>query len=130
MTWREGSRGRQTSRFAAFWVRTAERHTKGKPPSAPQWLLCEWLDGEDEPTNFWLAALPKSTALVELVRLAKLRWRVERDYQEMKQELGLDHFEGRTWRGFHHPRDTLRGRARIPRPPPGAFPPEARLDAA
>jgi SRSO17 transposase len=130
VTWREGSRGRQTSRFAAFWVRTAERHTKGKPPSAPQWLLCEWLDGEDEPTNFWLAALPQSTSLVELVRLAKLRWRVERDYQEMKQELGLDHFEGRTWRGFHH-HATLcavaHGFLALRR---ALFPPEERLDAA
>jgi SRSO17 transposase len=64
--------------------------------------LCEWPDGEDEPTRFWLSTLPADTSVRTLVRLGKLRWRVERDYQEMKQELGLDHFEGRTWRGLHH----------------------------
>ncbi len=102
--WREGSRGKQSSRFIAWWVQGAEGHGRGpgRPPTEPQWLLCEWPDGEHEPTKFWLAALPRNTSLVALVRLAKLRWRVERDYQELKQEIGLDHYEGRTWRGFHH----------------------------
>jgi SRSO17 transposase len=83
-------------------IRTAHRHLHCQPPSDEQWLLCEWPDGEPEPTKHWLSTLPKETSVRTLVRLAKLRWRVERDYQEMKQELGLDHYEGRTWRGFHH----------------------------
>jgi SRSO17 transposase len=102
VTWREGSRGWQSSRFAAVRIRTAHRHLHCQPPSDEQWLLCEWPEGEPEPTKYWLSTLPKETSVKTLVRLAKLRWRVERDYQEMKQELGLDHYEGRTWRGFHH----------------------------
>jgi len=102
VSWREGSRGWQSSRFAAVRIRTAHRHMNGAAPGAEQWLLCQWPDGEDAPTKFWLSNLPAGTSTRTLVRLAKLRWRVERDYQEMKQELGLDHFEGRTWRGFHH----------------------------
>lgn len=102
VSWREGSRGRQSSRFAAVRVRTAHRHIHGEPPGEEQWLLCEWPEGESAPTKHWLSTLPRTTSVRELVRLAKLRWRVERDYQEMKQEVGLDHFEGRTWRGFHH----------------------------
>ena len=102
--WREGSRGKQASRFAALWVTPAENHGRGRgrPPPEAVWLLIEWPDGEDAPTKFWFASLSKSTSLVALVRFAKLRWRVERDYQELKQEIGLDHYEGRTWRGFHH----------------------------
>ena len=102
VVWREGSRGRQSSRFAAVRVRTAHRHLQSHPPGQEQWLLCEWPRGEPAPTKHWLSTTPAETSLRELVRLAKLRWRVERDYQEMKQEVGLDHFEGRTWRGFHH----------------------------
>lgn len=102
VTWREGTRGPQTRRFAAVRVRTAHRHGAGQPPGAEQWLLCEWSYREKKPTAFYLSNLPKSTSLERLVYLAKLRWRIERDYQEMKTELGLDHFEGRTWRGFHH----------------------------
>jgi SRSO17 transposase len=100
--WREGSRGWQRSRFARARVRTAHRHYFGHPPSEEQWLLVEWPDDESKPTKYWLAALPPSLSIKALVRLAKLRWRIERDYQEMKQELGLDHYEGRSWRGFHH----------------------------
>jgi SRSO17 transposase len=102
VSWREGSRGWQSSRFAAVRIRTAHRHMNGVPPGVEQWLLCQWPEGEDSPTKFWLSNLPPTTSVRTLVRFAKLRWRVERDYQEMKQELGLDHFEGRTWRGFHH----------------------------
>jgi SRSO17 transposase len=101
VTWRIGSRGRQTSRFLSFRIRAASDHHYGKPPSAEQWLICNWLDGEDAP-KFWLSTLPASTSLKDLARIAKLRWRVERDYQELKQEIGLDHYEGRTWTGFHH----------------------------
>ena len=67
-----------------------------------EWLLVEWPQGESAPTKYWLSTLPADTALAMLVETAKLRWRIERDYQELKQELGLDHFEGRGWRGFHH----------------------------
>jgi SRSO17 transposase len=102
VTWREGSRGWQSSRFAAVRVRTAHRHTTGKPPGEEQWLLVEWPRGDKAPSRFWFSTLPERTSIRTLVRLAKLRWRVERDYQELKQELGLDHYEGRTWRGFHH----------------------------
>jgi SRSO17 transposase len=102
VTWREGSRGWQASRFAAARIRTAHRHDSGTPPGDEQWLLCEWPVGDEAPSRFWLATLPADTSVRKLVRLAKLRWRVERDYQEMKQEIGLDHYEGRTWRGFHH----------------------------
>ena len=102
VSWREGSRGRQSSKFACLRVRPAEQHTKGRPPDEEHWLICEWPEGEASPTKFHLSSLPTSTSLRELVRLMKLRWRVERDYQELKGEIGLDHFEGRTWRGFHH----------------------------
>jgi SRSO17 transposase len=64
--------------------------------------LIEWPKGESEPTKYWLSTLPESTTLKRLVYFAKLRWRIERDYQELKQEVGLGHFEGRGWRGFHH----------------------------
>lgn len=102
VTWREGSKGKQTSWFLALRIRTAHKHTNCRPPGKEQWLLCEWPEGEAEPTRFWLGTVPKKTSLKQLVRLAKMRWRVERDYQEMKEEVGLDHFEGRGWRGFHH----------------------------
>jgi SRSO17 transposase len=102
VSWRQGSLGWQSSRFAAARVRTAHKHVNGVPPGQEQWLLCEWGSAGMEPTKFWLSNLPGHTSLHALVRLAKLRWRVERDYQELKQEIGLDHFEGRTWRGFHH----------------------------
>lgn len=100
--WREGSRGVQSSYFAALRIRTAQGHTKGRPPGDEQWLLCEWPKHEGEPTKFYLSTLPERSTIKRLVRFAKLRWRVERDYQEMKGEVGLDHFEGRSWRGFHH----------------------------
>ena len=82
-------------------VRLGAHHHRGQPPGNEQWLVCNWLDGEDAP-KYWLSNLPSSTPMKRLVAFAKLRWRVERDYQELKQEIGLDHFEGRTWRGFHH----------------------------
>jgi SRSO17 transposase len=102
VTWREGSRGEQSSRFAAVRVHTAERHVHGAPPSEQVWMLIEWPKDEKVPTKYYLCSLPVDTPLKKLVFLAKLRWRVERDYQELKGELRLDHFEGRTWRGFHH----------------------------
>jgi hypothetical protein len=79
-------------------VRAARR---GKLRSE-EWLLIEWPKGAKEPTKYWLSTLPENITVERLVDLAKLRWRIERDYQELKQELGLGHFEGRGWRGFHH----------------------------
>lgn len=102
VTWREGTRGPQSSRFAAIRIRTAHRHAQGAAPSDEMWLLCEWPRRQKQPSKLYLSNLPAKTSLKKLVYLAKLRWRIERDYQEMKSELGLDHFEGRGWRGFHH----------------------------
>ncbi len=101
-TWRQGTRGPQKRRFTAIRVRTAHRHNAGRAPGDEQWLLCAWSFKDRKPTAFYLSNLPANTTRKRLVYLAKLRWRIERDYQEMKSELGLDHFEGRTWRGFHH----------------------------
>jgi SRSO17 transposase len=102
VTWREGTRGQMTSYFAAVRVRRAHGHAKGKPPGDEQWLLCEWPLDEPAPTKFYLSTQPASCSLKGLVRTAHLRWRVKRDYQDMKQEVGLDNYEGRMWRGFHH----------------------------
>ena len=102
MTWREGTRGAMRSRFAYARVRPAHRDEQRAEPRAVEWLLIEWPAGEPTPTKFWLSTLPASLAVAELLRLGKLRWRIERDYQELKDEIGLDHFEGRGWRGFHH----------------------------
>jgi SRSO17 transposase len=102
VSWREGSKGWQHGQFAAVRVRTAHGHASGKRPGEEQWLLCQSTGDSKTPYKFWLSNLPPSSTVATLVRFAKLRWRVERDYQELKQELGLDHFEGRTWRGFHH----------------------------
>jgi len=102
VSWREGTRGKMRSRFAAMRVRVAHRDYWRKQPHPEQWLLIEWPAGEKEPTKYWLSNLPASISLRKLVAIAKLRWRIERDYEELKQELGLGHFEGRNWRGFHH----------------------------
>ena len=91
-----------TSRYARVRVRAAHRDEKLEAPRAEEWLLVEWPQGEAEPTKYWLSTLPADIPFPELVDLAKLRWRIERDYQELKQELGLGHYEGRGWRGFHH----------------------------
>lgn len=102
LTWREGTRGPKRSRFGAVRVRTSHGHAAGKAPGPEVWLLWAWPKGKEKPEKFWLSNLPTTTSLKRLVSLAKLRWRVERDYQEMKGEVGLDHYEGRTWRGWHH----------------------------
>jgi SRSO17 transposase len=100
--WREGTAGTLASRFAAVRVRPAHRDTDRAVPHPQEWLLVEWPEGEEEPTKYWLSTLPEAAAVGELVATAKLRWRIERDFEELKQELGLGHFEGRGWRGFHH----------------------------
>jgi SRSO17 transposase len=102
VAWRAGSRKELTSRFAARRVRPAHRDYWRSEPHAEEWLLIEWPEDESEPTQYWLSTLPPRTSLADLVFLAKHRWIMERDYQELKQELGLGHFEGRGWRGFHH----------------------------
>jgi SRSO17 transposase len=99
--WREGSTDWLSSRFARVRVRVG--HNKAIPERLkPEWLLIEWPKDEDEPTRYWLSTLPQHTSFERLIELTKLRWRIERDYQELKQEVGLGHFEGRGWRGFHH----------------------------
>jgi SRSO17 transposase len=97
----DGKGGTKEGYFAFARVRSAERRTKGRPPSNELWLISEWRPGNNE-RKFYFSDLPATVTRRELVRLVKLRWRVERDYQELKAEVGLDHFEGRTWRGFHH----------------------------
>jgi SRSO17 transposase len=105
VTWREGSRGPMSSYFVALRVRPAGRRATARlaaDGSLPAvWLLAEWPPEEPEPTDYWLSSLPESIALAELVRLAKIRWRIEHDYRELKTGLGLDHFEGRTFTGWH-----------------------------
>jgi SRSO17 transposase len=102
VTWREGSRAALTSRFAVVRVRPAHRDTQRSEPWPEEWLLLEWPEGTDEPSKYWLSNLPPRAALKDLVHVAKARWLIERDYQELKQEIGLGHYEGRGWRGFHH----------------------------
>ena len=98
--WRQGSAATLGSRFAALRVRPVKRWRD--PPRPALWLLVEWPEGEGEPTKYWLSNLPAKTPIERLVYLAKLRWLIERDYQELKGELGLGHYEGRGWPGFHH----------------------------
>jgi SRSO17 transposase len=107
LIWRRGSKGLQRSRFLALRVRpagvTPRRLARAAGTELPVcWLLIEWPHGEPEPVKYWLSNLPEATPLVELVRLGKLRWRIEQDYRELKGALGLDHFEGRSWPGWHH----------------------------
>jgi SRSO17 transposase len=104
VVWREGSRGPMAARFLTLRVRPANiglRRAHGAELPI-RWLLCQWPEGEAEPVKYWLANLPAEATLFELVRLAKLRWRIELDYRELKDALGLDHFEGRSFRGWHH----------------------------
>jgi SRSO17 transposase len=101
IAWRQGSAERLSSRFARVRVRAAHGYLLAEL-LAEEWLLIEWPEGEAEPTRYWLSTLPENISFDRLVDLAKLRWRIERDYQELKQEVGLGHFEGRGWRGFHH----------------------------
>lgn len=100
--WREGSRNKLQSRFAAVRIRPAHRDYQQQEPHPEEWLLIEWPTTESEPIKYWLSTLPADISLKQLVYTAKNRWIIERDYQELKQELGLGHYEGRGWRGFHH----------------------------
>jgi SRSO17 transposase len=107
LVWRRGSKGLQRGRFLVLRVRPAgitprrqARQTGGELPV--RWLLVEWPKDTATPVKYWLSNLPATTPIVELVRLARSRWRVEQDYRECKGALGLDHFEGRGWPGWHH----------------------------
>jgi len=102
VTWAEGSNGKLSSRFACVRVRVAPKNHLSKPLKEEQWLLVEWPKGTQKPTKYWLSNLPESSTKHRLVQCAKVRWRIERDYQEMKQRLGLNQYEGRNWRGLHH----------------------------
>nr|WP_026116163.1 IS701 family transposase [Nocardiopsis kunsanensis] len=113
-TWRQGSRGPMRSRFLLMQVRpagvAARKAALARAGSRSSWdgvlpvetLIVEWPPHEQAPTDYWLSSLAPDTALRRLVRLAKIRWRIEHDYRELKHGLGLDHYEGRTWRGWHH----------------------------
>jgi len=102
ISWREGTNEPLSGRFAALRVRHAGGNA-GKARLRPlQWLLIEWPAGDAEPTKYVLSTLPEDTPINELVSAAHQRWRIERDYQDLKQDFGLDHYEGRGWRGFHH----------------------------
>ena len=102
VTWREGTAGPLASRFAAVRVRPAHDDFRLSEPRAEEWFLAEWPEGEDEPTKYWLSTLPGAATLEELGRDREAAVAIERDFEELKQELGLGHFEGRGWRGFHH----------------------------
>lgn len=100
--WREGSQGPQESHFAALRVQPAHGHARNQAELEQVWVLIEWPTDEKTPIKYWFSNLPRDTSLKRLVRLAKLRWRVEQNYQQLKEELGLDHYEGRGWMGWHH----------------------------
>lgn len=100
--WREGSNAPLADRFAIVRVACANGDGLRADPSPEEWLVIEWPAGDAKPSRFWLSTLPADISPAELVRLTKLRWRIERDYLDLKQECGLGHYEGRGWRGFHH----------------------------
>lgn len=102
ITWREGTKGPMKGRFASVRVQPSHGHTQGRVDEPLCWLLVEWPPGAEEPTKFWLSNLPESATLKDLVYWAKIRWWVEQNYQQMKDDIGLDHFEGRSWAGWHH----------------------------
>jgi SRSO17 transposase len=110
-TWRHGTRtgpgnpdAGMSCRFAALRVRPANRNMPrdGDGALPVEWLIIEWPEDAAEPTDYWLSTLPGTTPLTEIVRMAKIRWRIGHEYRELKHGLGLDHFEGRTWLGWHH----------------------------
>lgn len=102
VTWREGTNSELSSRFAGVRVRPAHRDYEGCEMRAEEWLLIEWPQGEAEPAKYFFSTAPADANLEQLIFVTKMRWRIERDYQDLKQEVGLTHYEGRGWRGFHH----------------------------
>src|ERR1700726_1529573 len=111
--WGEGTNAWLTSRFARLRVHVASSHQDCAKPDK-EWLLIEWPEGEDEPTKYWLSTVPENIPFRDLVDAAKLRWRIERDYQELKQEVGLGHFEGRGWAWLPPSRHAVHRGLRIP----------------
>ena len=102
VTWREGTNSELSGRFTALRVRPAHRDYLGCEMRPEEWLLMEWPEGDDEPAKYFLCTAPQQATLEQMVFVTKMRWRIERDYQDLKQEFGLGHYEGRGWRGFHH----------------------------
>jgi SRSO17 transposase len=103
VTFRDGPDGEpMTSRFAFVRVRAAHDWKATALPPREEWLICEWPEGHDRPTGYWISNLPADTRHERLARLARLRWKIELDYKQLKGELGLDHYEGRSWLGWHH----------------------------
>ncbi len=102
ITWREGTNEKLSSRFARIRVNSANKDYLRESMRDEEWLVIEWPENENEPTKYWLSTLPANISFVKMVNIIKMRWRIERDYQELKQEFGLTHFEGRNWMGFHH----------------------------
>jgi SRSO17 transposase len=100
--WRHGTKGDMRSRFALLRVRVAHPESGTRRERPLEWLLIDWPTSEGEPVHYWLSNLPAGTRISKIVNLAQMRWRIERDYEELKGELGLDHYEGRGWVGFHH----------------------------
>jgi SRSO17 transposase len=100
--WRHGTNEKLSGRFARVRVRSAHDRDVATEKIPEEWLLIEWPQNEEKPTKYWLSTLRENITFTHLVHMAKLRWRIERDYLELKQEIGLGHFEGRGWRGFHH----------------------------
>jgi SRSO17 transposase len=102
LTWREGTKSKLSSRFCFVRVKVAEDDGMLLAEREPVWLIAEWLDGEQKPTKFLLTTLGRRMSRKQIVRLCKERWRTERMYEDLKGELGLDHFEGRSFPGWHH----------------------------
>jgi SRSO17 transposase len=102
VTWREGTKGKLSARFAMRRVSPCRDESRELHEREPVWLLVEWRDGEDEPANYFFSSLPANIRRKELVRITMQRWRTERIYEDLKGELGLDHFEGRRFTGWHH----------------------------
>lgn len=102
VNWRQGTKRQLRSRFAFLRVRPAHRDYEQAEPNPEEWLVIEWPKAEAEPTKYWLSTLPAKIKPKDLAAIAKQRWIIERDYEELKQELGLGHYEGRGWLGFHH----------------------------
>lgn len=102
VAWRKGTKGVLCSNFICLRVQPSHGHAQGKVEHKMCWLLAEWPKDEDKPTKFWFSNLPEDTTLHQLVYMAKIRWWIEQNYQQLKEELGLDHFEGRSWLGWHH----------------------------
>lgn len=102
VTWREGANNELSGRFTALRVRPAHRDYLATKMRPEEWLLIEWPEGEAGPAKYFLTTAPEEAALAQMVFVTKMRWRIERDYHDLKQEVGLGHYEGRGWRGFHH----------------------------